>query len=369
MTNLDHNRSRFGFSATRARLPVPRARLDRHDETSSTGPPSEEQPRVGFQSALTSVIHRHESHTPPNSSIQTKSFAAAQPRSRTLGSHHQRQLDQPDPEEGACSPSWHWRCRWPCSLITGRSGLCSRGVQASSCVRYRALRRRMHPAQRYILTPMIHLRRLLRGSCRLHSLYIRTHLRLLLAARLLSINTHRVSAASSCISSLRNGEQGAAPWATTLPELPVSMRTLPAHTLSGKSQFCKTCTAGPCLHLQRGERKCRRFLCGIVDQGSPLCQVRHVTEFTRSMCECAAGQSTSACRVTGSPPPSQSSFPLLSRQRLRTFQAPDAPQLRNTVERTHLSYRVQSRLRTASETFLQPRNLHCCALVGLRRHL
>ena len=83
MTSLDHNRSRFGFSATRARLPVPRARLDRHDETFWTRPPSEEQPRVGFQSALTPVIHRHESHTPPNSSIQTKSFAAAQPPSRT----------------------------------------------------------------------------------------------------------------------------------------------------------------------------------------------------------------------------------------------------------------------------------------------
>ena len=143
MTSLDHNCSRFGFSATRARLPVPRARLDKHDETSWTRPPSEEQPRVGFQSALTPVIHRHESHTPPNSSIQTKSFAAAQPP--------WRQLDQPDSEEGACSPSWHWRCRWPCSLITGRGDLCSRfrGVHASSCVSFRALRRRINLTQRF----------------------------------------------------------------------------------------------------------------------------------------------------------------------------------------------------------------------------
>ena len=100
--SLDHNRSRFGFSATLARLPVPtvpRARLDRHDETSSTGPPSEEQPLVEFHGALTHVIHRQESHIPSNRSIQTKSFAATQPPSRTLGSHHQRQLDQPDPKK------------------------------------------------------------------------------------------------------------------------------------------------------------------------------------------------------------------------------------------------------------------------------
>ena len=151
MTSLDHNRSRFGFSATRARLPVPRARLDRHDETSWTRPPSEEQPRVGFQSALTPVIHRHERHTPPNNSIPKKSFAAAQPPSRTLGSHPWRQLEQPDPEESTSSSIWHWRCPWPCSLITGQGELHYRfrGVRASSCVRYRALRRRMHPAQRY----------------------------------------------------------------------------------------------------------------------------------------------------------------------------------------------------------------------------
>ena len=150
MTSLDHNRSRFGFSATLARLPVPRARLDRHDETSWTGPPSEEQPRVGFQSALTPVIHRHERHIPPNNSIQKKSFAAAHPPSRTLGSHPWRQLDQPDHEEEcACSPSWHWRCPRPCSLITRRGGLYSRGVQASSCVRYRALRRWINQTQRF----------------------------------------------------------------------------------------------------------------------------------------------------------------------------------------------------------------------------
>ena len=232
MTSLDHNRGRFGFSATRARLPVPtvpRARLDRHAETSPTGPPSEEQPRVEI---------RHKSHTPPNSSIQTKSFAAAQPPSRTLGPHPWRQLDQPDPEEGACSPSWHWRCPPPCSLITDRRGLHSRGVLASGiglcgagCIQRSAT----------VLTPMIHHRRLLRGSCRLHSLYIRSHLRLLLGARLLGHLIHyRLSAAFSCLSAWRNGEQGAAPWATTLPELPVSMRTLPAHTLLASLSFSKT---------------------------------------------------------------------------------------------------------------------------------
>ena len=211
MTSLDHNRSRFGFSATRARLPVPRARLDRHDETSWTRPPSEEQPRVGFQSGLTPVIHRHESHTPPNNSIQKKSFAAAQPP--------WRQLDQPDPEEGACSPSWHWRCRCPVRL--SRVGVGSTpavfmrhlasgiGLCGAVCVQRSGT----------VLTPMIHPRRLLGRSCRLHSLHICTHLHLLLAARLLGhllIHYHRLSAAS-CFSAWRNGEQGAAPRATTLP--------------------------------------------------------------------------------------------------------------------------------------------------------
>ena len=120
-----------------------------HDETSWTRPPSEEQPRAGLQSALTPVIHRHERHIPPNSSTQTKSFASAQPPSRTLGSHPWRQLDQPDHEESTSSPSWHWRCSWPCSLITGRCELHSRSVHASSCVRYRALRRRINLTQRF----------------------------------------------------------------------------------------------------------------------------------------------------------------------------------------------------------------------------
>ena len=200
--------------------PVPRARLDRHDETSSTRPQSEEQQRVGFQSALTPVIHRHESHIPPTSSIQTKSFAVAQPPSRTLSSHHQRQFDPPDHEESTSSSIWHWRCPRPCSLITGRCGLSSRSVHASSCVRYRALRRRINQTQRYRPDAHDPPRRLLWGTCPLHSLYIRTHLRLLLGARLLGrllVHYHRLSVASSCFSARRNGEQGAAPWAAALP--------------------------------------------------------------------------------------------------------------------------------------------------------
>ena len=216
MTSLDHNRSRFGFSATRARLPVPRARLDRHDETSWTRPPSEEQPRVGFQSALTPVIHRQESYP----AKQFNPEKVLRSRAAALGSHPWRQLDQPDPEEGACSPSWHWRCRWPCSLITGRGGLYSRSVHASSCVRYRALRRRMHPAQRY--RPDAHDPSP-SATLGILSLALTAHLyapppppRRSPAGHLLT-HYHRLSAASSCFSAWRNGEQGAAPWATTLP--------------------------------------------------------------------------------------------------------------------------------------------------------
>ena len=149
MTSLVHNRSRFGFSASLARLSVPRARLDRYDETSSTGPPSEEQPRVGFQSALTPsstatrVVSRQ---TVP--SRQSPSQQRSRPREPlapiTSGS-------STSPITKKVRAPRAWRCPRPCSLITDRCELHSRfrGVHASSCVSFRALRRRMNLTQRF----------------------------------------------------------------------------------------------------------------------------------------------------------------------------------------------------------------------------
>ena len=264
MTSLDHNRSRFGFSATRARLPVPRARLDRHDETSSTRPP------VRGTTPCWISERADPRHPPPREAYPAKQFnpdrSPSQQRSRArepMAPTTSGSWTSPIPKKVRALQAGIGVADGPCSLITGRSGLYSRSVHASSCVRYRALRRRMHPAQRYILTPMIHLRRLLRGSCRLHSLYIRTHLRLPLGARPLGqllIHCHRLSAASSCFSARRNGEQGAAPWATTLPGAPcLHAHTSSAHPLWQVSVLQKPCTARSYLHLQRGERKCRAF--------------------------------------------------------------------------------------------------------------
>ena len=70
------------------------------------------------------------------------------------------------------------------------------------------------------------------------------------------------------------------------------------------------------------------------------------------MCECAVGQSTSACRVTEPPPPRQSSFPLLPVSDSRPFRhAACRSGATQSNERT-TEYRVWCRLRTASETFL-----------------
>ena len=113
------------------------------------------------------VIHRHESPRQTVQSRQSPSQQRSRPREHLA--HHQRQFDQPDHEKGTSSPSSAWRCPRPCSLITDRCELHSRfrGVHASSCVSFRALRRRMNLKSASILTPKIHPGDLLWGSCRL----------------------------------------------------------------------------------------------------------------------------------------------------------------------------------------------------------
>ena len=112
-----------------------------------------------------------------------------------------------------------------------------------------------------------------------------------------------------------------------------------------------------------------------VGTSHPLCQVRHVTEFTRSMCECAAEQSTSACRVTGA----QICHEELGHHRRANRLFPFFPSATQDLSGTGRAAapqqcRTNAPLSTASgaasaltaKPSSQPRNLHCCALVGLR---
>ena len=275
MTSLVHNRSRFGFSASLARLSVPRARLDRYDETVSTGPPSEEQPSCWISersdrpsSTATRVVSRQTVQ-----SRQSPSQQRSRP-SRTLGSITSGSSTSPITKKVRAPRAW--RCPRPCSLITDRCELHSRfrGVHASSCVSFRALWRRMNLTQRFHPDAQeIYPGDLLWGSCCLHSVRNSASSSRPACSGTV-IHYHCLPVAFSCLSGRRTGEEGSAPWATTLPQLPVSMRTLPTHTIPGKSQFCNNCTAGSCLHPQRlascccGEQQCTRSRCGIVGQGS-----------------------------------------------------------------------------------------------------